>query len=193
MRIEYETTLEEIADAYLRVVSRSNLLRRQRWVGSLIIFGLISGIVSVWAFFIVEGLLFGYILLILFGAVAAGVYWWKSFPKLMKRHCMKYAKEQLQTVGPQRFAVELRDDSIWTKQGSTQISFDWSNLDEMIDSSDGIEMYMRDGGFVFVRNKGFKSQEEREQFKEIVKRYSERASGTSASLDEPAVEGAQTV
>jgi hypothetical protein len=114
--------------------------------------------------------------------VAVGVVWyWLTYRRSMKRRMLKFLREQRQSDGPVRFVAEPRDDCIWTKQGGTQLSFDWSNVAEIFDSEDGIELRMRDGGFVMVRSRGFPSPEARQEFKEIVNRRMERDSGKATA------------
>ena len=113
-------------------------------------------------------------------AIAAAGYW-LTYPGSMKRRVLKYLREQMQSGGPWRFEVELRDDCIWMRQGGTQLSFDWSNVAEILDSEDGIELRMCDGGLVIVRSRGFPSQEARQEFKEIANKRMERDSAEDAA------------
>lgn len=115
------------------------------------------------------------------GAVVGGGGYWMSYPRSMKRRVLKHLREQMQTAGRIRFAVELRDECVWTRQGGTQLSFDWTNVAEVLDSEDGIELRMRDGGIVVVRSRGFPTQEAQREFKEIANSRIERDSGKAAA------------
>ena len=168
MRVEYDTTIEEIADACMRAYSRAAKVAYLRRRGALWTAAL-TGVI-------------GYLLLANMGAlssaglmiggvgvaVAAGGYW-LDFYKSMRRRIEKGLKEQMQTGGPTHFAVQLNDDCIWTKQGATQVSYDWGNLKEVVDAGDAIELQMRDGGFVVIRNKAFNDAQQRESFLRSVK------------------------
>lgn len=180
MHIEYETTLDDIADAHLRVAARSRLARRTRWQSTFWIAALTSLLLflllALRGATLVERCVFAGL-----GAVVGAGGYWLNYRRSMKRRVLKYLREQMQTDGPLRFAVELREDCIWTKQGDTQLSFGWPNVREILDSEDGIEFRMRDGGFVIIRHRGFPSQEAREQFKEIANKRIERDSGNAAA------------
>lgn len=178
MHIEYETTLDEVADTHLCVASRSKLARRTRWRSTL--WTAVLTAVLVFLLLSLRAATLGerYVIAGFSAVVGAGVYWFR-YPRSMKRRILKYLREQSQTDGPLRFAVELREDCIWTKLGATQLSFEWPNVGEILDSTDGIEFRMRDGGLVFVRGGGFPSQTAREQFKEIANQRMEHASGKS--------------
>lgn len=180
MRIEYETTLDDIADAHLRAVARSKLVRRTRWQSTflmavftpVLVFLLLSHLgATLGECYVFAGL----------GAVLGAGGFWMNYRPSMKRRALKYLREQMQSDGLLHFAVELREDCIWTKQGQTQLSFDWTNVREIRDSADGIEFRMGDGGFVIVRSRGFPSQAAREQFKEIANKRIERDSGKAAA------------
>jgi hypothetical protein len=179
MHIEYETTLDDIADDQVHALARSELARRTRWqialwiavLASILLFLLLSLLgATLLERFLVAG----------FGAVGGSVGYLMSYRRTMKRRVLEYLREQVQSDGPLLLTVELRDDCIWTKQGGTQVSFDWTNLREILDSADGIELRMRDGGSVIVRSRGFPSQAVREEFKEIASKRLERNSGNDA-------------
>ncbi len=166
MRIEYETTLDEIADAHLRAAARSKLARRARWQGTLWIVVLTAFLL--YLLFSLRGATFAERCIISgLGAIVGAGGYWLTYQRSMKRRILKYLREQMHIDGPLHFAVELCEECIWTKQNTTQLSFDWANVQEVLDSPDGIEFRMRDGGFVIVRSRGFPSQEAREQFKEV--------------------------
>ena len=163
MHIEYDTTPEEFADAHLRLQARSKMARRTRWQA------------TAWVA-VLTGLLL-YLLLTLRGAspteratvaalgsvLAAGSYALR-YRGNVKRRAIEYMREQFQSDDPIPFSVELREDCIWVKQGPTQLSFDWEGLSDVIDSGDAIELRMRNGGIVVVRNRGFATKKERGAF-----------------------------
>lgn len=164
MKVEYDTTLEDIADAHFRMAAKSRMVRRSRWQA------------VIWIALFTGGFLFIYLTLrgatgversivtVLGIVVGAGGYL-LTYRDSAKRRTVKYLREQMHSDGPFPFTVEIRDDCIWTKQGTTQLTFDWGNVAEMVDAGDAVEFRMRDGGFVIVRNKGFQTSESREEFK----------------------------
>jgi hypothetical protein len=173
MRIEYETTLDEIADTHLRVAERSKLARRRRWLDTLWVAVLTAAFLVLWLS--LRGATLTEICIYAgLGALLGSGAYWLNFRRGMKRRVLKHLQEQMQGDDPLHFAVELRDDCIWAQQGTTKLLFEWSNVVEITDSPEGIEIYMRDGGFVFVRSRGFPDQEAREQFKTLAGQHVER-------------------
>lgn len=180
MRIEYETTLDEIADAHIRAIWRSKLARRTRWQSTIWVAVLTSAalffLLSFEGATIAERLFFCGL-----GAAVGAAGYWLTYRWSIKRRVFKYLREKMKPEVPLHFAVELRDDCIWTRLGRTQLAFDWSNLAEIFDCEDGIELPMRDGGFVIVRNKGFPSPEARQEFMKIVQERKERDPGKATA------------
>ena len=157
MKIEYDTTLDDIADAHLRMAAKSKMAGRSRWQGVFWI-ALFTGLI-----------LFMY--LTLRGATVI-----ERSAALAPR---RFVLDDILVHAAVAAGAELRDDCIWTRQGTTQISFDWSNVAEMTDTGDAVEFRMQDGGFVIVRNKGFPTAESREEFKRVA---NQRLNGTARKL-----------
>ena len=167
MRIEYDTTLDEITDAHLRAIAHTKLARRTRWQSTACVAAL-TGILSFLLLSLLDATHRDRFVFAGLGMTIGAVGHWLSYRRSMERRVRKHLSERMQSDGPLPFMAELRDDCIWTKQGGTQISFDWDNVQEVVDSGDGIELHMRDGGFVILRNRGFPSQDARQEFKHIV-------------------------
>jgi hypothetical protein len=160
MRVEYDATLDDVADAHLRAYSRSSMARR--WRRQTIIWtGLLTGL---FMFVIVWENLLQRLLWAGFGVILGAGFQALTYREMIRCRNRNYIRERLGSDGPFRFMVELREDCVWTKQDATQVSFDWPNVREVVDGPDGIEFRMRDGGFVIVRNKGFASASERSDF-----------------------------
>jgi hypothetical protein len=179
VRIEYDITLDDIADAHLRAAARSKLARRTRWYSTFWTAAITGALIFLWLLLRGATLAERVVFAGLGVTIGAGGHW-LNYRRSMKRRILKYLRERMQSDGPLRFVMELRDDCIWTKQDGTQSSFEWSNVAEILDSEDGIELRMRDGGFVIVRSRGFPSQEARQEFKEIANKRMERDSGRAA-------------
>jgi hypothetical protein len=163
MRIEYESTLDEIADEHCRAAARSRLLRRMRWQSAF--WSALFGGVILFMYLTLDGATVpDRFIFTALGVVGGAGGYWLSYHRRMKRRVLRYLRERMQSDGPFHFIVELREDCIWTKQGGTQLSFDWGNLADVVDAGDSVEFHMHDGGFVIVRNKGFPTDESRNEF-----------------------------
>jgi len=177
MKIEYTTTLENIADAHFRMAEQSKSFDRTRWQGSFWI-ALFSGLILFMFATLLGATIVARLVMSIVGIVVAVGCYWSSYRDSAKRGIVKYLREQMKSDGPFPFAVELRDDCIWTRQGTTHISFDWNNVAEIVDTADAIEFRMRDGGFMIVHNIGFQSPEIREEFKRLANNHLEPISGS---------------
>jgi hypothetical protein len=167
MHIEYDITLDDLADACLRSTVRSKQAERARrhatfWCAVL------TGTVLFMCFALCGTRIAWRFAFAGLGAAVVAGWYWLDYRRSCKRRLLRYLREQMQPDAPIRFVVELRDECIWTKQGGTQSSFGWDNVAEIVDSEDGVELHMRNGGFVFVKSREFPSEEAREEFKEIV-------------------------
>ena len=175
MRIEYEETLDDLVNSQCRAADRSMSIKRARWQ-SAFWSALFSGIMLFMYLTIRGATLAERFIFTVFGIVAGAAGYWLTFHRRMKRRVLKYLRERMQSDGPFRFVVELRDDCIWTKQGGTQMSFDWGYVADVVDASDGVEFYMHNGGFMIVLNKGFLTAENRNDF---IKVANQRMSDTT--------------
>lgn len=166
MRAEYDVTVDDLAEAYLRSQTRSQVAKDARrratcWVAAL------TGLL-LYLFLDLWGASLGQRLIVVtLGAVLAAGGYSLNYHRAMKHLMLKYVREQPLFEAPVRFIVELREDCIWMKQGGTQSFFDWDNLSTVVDSGDAVELCMRDGHFVLVRNKGFPTDESRREFLQI--------------------------
>ena len=115
MRIEYEATLDDMADAHYRVAARSRLVKRTRWQ-SAFWSALFSGIILFMYLTIRGAALPERLIFTGLGIVAGAAGYLLTYRRSMKRRVLKYLRERMQSDGPCHFIVELRDDCIWTKQ-----------------------------------------------------------------------------
>ena len=163
MRIEYEATLDDLADEHYRVAVSSKLAKRTRWQSTFWT-ALCSGLILFMYLTIREANMGERLIFTFFGVLAGAAGYWLTYRRSMKRRILKYLRERIQPEGPCHFVVELRDNCLWTRLGGTQISFDWENVANVVDAGDGVEFHMRDGGFMIVRNKGFLTPGSRNEF-----------------------------
>jgi len=180
MHVEYDTGLDELADAQLRALAHSGMVKRMRRRGVLWMAVLTA--VPLYLYLALRGaslaerLVFaGLGVLIALGGYA--LTWRRSARKRLR----KYLLEQFQSDRPIRFMVELRDDCIWIQQDGVQLLFDWNHVSEVVDAGDAVEFYMKNGGFVMVRNKGFVDAQGRAEFLDIARKRKSMAGAPPAN------------
>jgi hypothetical protein len=67
--------------------------------------------------------------------------------------------------------VELTDKGIWTKQQNTQIIHEWAIVEEIQETDDSIDFFMRNGTATVVRKRAFESEESKREFLDIARQY----------------------
>jgi hypothetical protein len=179
MHIEFDATFDDFVDVHLRVLARSKIVQKRKWISAIvngIIIGALSGLILfalisasntiklIYAVFsFVFGFAFGFAFDIGFNIL--------MYPVFVKRRARKIIREQLGTDFPVKFQIDLTDSGIVTKQMDTQTTHDWAGVAAIIDKPDSIEIIMKKGGIIVVRNKGFDSPITRKQFLECAKDY----------------------
>jgi hypothetical protein len=128
MHIEYETTLGELADENLRLVTRSKIARRTRWKSTLWV-ALLSGmLIFIILTFLGATLPERFTYSALGATMIPGVYWLSYWP-YVNHYILMELRERMQGDGPFRFAVELQDDCLWIEQGGVRVAYDWKNVE----------------------------------------------------------------
>lgn len=159
--VEFEATLDDLADANMRMAKRTNTYRRQRRQAQMV-YGLIAGgILAV----TLQGrtslaVVIGFT--IIGGGIVAYAYGQFHDPYVV-RHYRLMVGDLYPGVSTIRCVVDLRDDVVWTKTGDMEIAFPWSPRTIINDAGDSIEMWF-EPGLVVVRNPGFPTDDDRQAF-----------------------------
>jgi hypothetical protein len=179
MRIKFDTTIADHVDASERASARSGVARSWQVRGatnSALISGFGTGIIVFLLFgkSIAAGIA-GFI-----AALASAAITWHTYRNTVRRRLRNYFRELFGGRDSLPFEVELTESGIRTKQLSTQIIFEWANVEDVLENEDDIEFVMRDGGGVIVRKRAFTSTDEQQRFMEITRSYL-NASRTSSN------------
>jgi len=164
IKIQCNTTPEDIADAYLRMPDIAKLSKQARWRNTLWITIFSGTILFMFATLLGATIVERLIISMLCIMTSVGLYWF-TYRRTHRRNIIHLLRKNSQSSSPIPFTIELRDDCIWTKQGPAQISYDWRDVAEIVDKADAIEFRIRDGGLIVVRNDGFNTSDIREEFK----------------------------
>ena len=163
MRLEFDTSIPEIADTNMRIMLSSKMCNRNKWLAAVMT-ALFTGAAVYATISILVDTKIDKLVFTGFAAVAGAVAQILTYKGSMRKRLIKYTREHYTTEGPIRFAIELRDDCIWTKTGGTQISFDWNDVVTLDDAEDGVVLRTVNGGIVFIRSDKFESDEQRSSF-----------------------------
>jgi hypothetical protein len=160
MKIQFEFSAADVADAAGRIADRSKTVRDSRWHAAASWSALLS--LALYSFldgsFIARASFAG-----LFFVVVLYVYsrLWKPSPS---RTYLKYYRELLGGDGPFLCEVEITPEGVTTKQGGAETKRDWSAVKEIVEAPDSLEFVWRGGGLLVVRDRAFDTPELRSTY-----------------------------
>jgi len=168
MKVTYRPTMDEIVDAHVRLYRHASA--RSGWIATVVT-ALLGGVV---VYVLLPGPLLPRLFIAGFAAaVAIGTYplWFKrSLERVVRRRCRAdYGNE------PPLFAVELREESVWTRTGTMEISFDWTSVEVIEETPDAVTFLTRPPGIVVVRKRAFLDDLVSREFVETARRLQARA------------------
>ena len=159
MKIRFETSAVDLADAAKRFVQRSQYARDARWYAAACWSILLAAIL----FFVLPGgaeargafsAFFGFAVFFIYN------YLWRP----THRGYLKYYREHVGGDRPFLCEVEITPDGITAKQLDTETRRAWSAVKEIVDTPDAVEFMWRTGGLLVVRDRAFETPEQRALF-----------------------------
>src|SRR5215467_4495447 len=140
-KVQFESTLEEIADVRHRLVSRTKTYRhsRSRAIVILSIFSFLSCLLLVrlvstseelsgpeWRLWATVALLVG---------CGSAFFWGGYYDKAVQRQLKSYLEEQPgMTAAHFLCEIELRDDGVWVRQNGVDTVFPWAGARRIVDN-----------------------------------------------------------
>jgi YcxB-like protein len=169
VRVQFAYNQEELVDASLRFSARSKAVRaiwrkRTAWAAFL------AGVLVFAIFgFSLKGAIAGVLAVLLTVIIDPLTYQYQ-----WRRNLRKIVKERYGEQNQFLCEVELIPEGLMTKSENIQSNTEWEAIDEVVPTSDSVDIFGRKGG-VIVRNRAFSSSEERQQFIELAREYTNRA------------------
>ena len=166
MIVKFNYTQKEIVDASKRLLNRSKTIRRARLQGLLVV-ALLSWLMAFAAFFrhpatgVIFGTVFAILSMILYPSLNAGS---------MERRLSRIVKEQHGDQNLFVCEVEITQEGFRTSGENIQVSYDWGKVEEIVVTSNSVDIFTRTAGVV-VRNYAFETAEERQQFIDLAMQY----------------------
>jgi hypothetical protein len=167
MRVEFEFTPEEMVDVHRRALKRSQAVRsfqRTEWVSLSLISGGLGFLLWLdkgWRIGLFVGALSGLIAAILYPTINK---------RLMDSRLRKLLREKRDPREPLVCEVELTAAGVWIRQAKTQTILEWESVAAITLTDDGVEIISKSGGLM-VRNRAFKSDDDRKQFLILANSY----------------------
>lgn len=167
VRVRFEFSAADMADVARRSADRSRTIRDSRWQAAaswsamlgLALFFALSGSFIARATFSIA---FCVVLFFLFSR------WRWSSPNATY---LKYCREQLGGDGPFLCEVEIAPAGLTMRQIGIETKRPWSVVEEIVDTSDGLEFRCRIGGILVVRDRAFDTTELRSAFLRRAKEF----------------------
>jgi hypothetical protein len=170
-RVEFDATLEEIADVNMRLVLSTDAYRRGRrqsqWTIGLIVTGILA--VTLQDHISPTGIA---ALSALSGLLCASLYG-AFHERWVRQSYVRVVRELYGDAATVQCAFELRDDAFWGKTGSMEVSFPWSDRVSVNDkgtaSRCGAILALQSfvtGRFTPTRNDRFSSRRQEESLRD---------------------------
>jgi hypothetical protein len=168
MKVQFSYTQEEIVDASIRFLARSKTIRSTRWQGLLWTTGLTWLLVFALFRASFKGGLIGLLAALISALIYPGMH-----RRTVEKRLRKYCKEKFGDTTSFICEVELTPAGIRTQSLNTHTTSEWKNVEEILVTEDSVDIFTRQGGGgVVVRNRAFKSSDERLEFIRMAQDFS---------------------
>lgn len=172
-RIQFESTLDEVVDANIRLTTRTRSFRAYRtravWIAGASLGGTLLGVVflrsrrgdvalsvSLWSTLVVLAVVLG---------ACFGYAYGRYINSAMRRQYRRVVAEQFGGITSIQCVVELRRNGVWALQKGIEMTFPWSNSVGIDDTGEEIELLFSPG-LVGVPNRAFRDDVQRTRFLE---------------------------
>ncbi len=170
MKVKFEFTLDDLVDTAERAAGRSGVVRSWRWQG-MALSCLFSAVV---AYVLVPGSTERRITAAVVGAIICAAIYPFTSGRSRKKRLLKLFREQFGGDGAYTCEVELLDSGVATTQAGTRSLREWPAISAIEDTPDSVDFITRGAGAIVVRNRAFRSAEERKQFLDLARQYLRR-------------------
>lgn len=173
MKVQFDFSASDVADAARRTVARSQTIRnwsgysRATW----------AALISLALFFALDGPLAAkaaYVALIFFLLLVV-------YPRIFGRgpdtRAVQYYRELLGGDGPFSCEVDISEDGLTTQQCGAETKRRWSSVMEIVETPDAVEFIFRGSGNLVVRDRAFHTSAQRVEFIEAARQFMRAAAG----------------
>jgi uncharacterized protein (DUF58 family) len=176
MKVSFKYSQEDLVDATVRFAARSKTLRgirrRQLFWGAVLLVALAL-------------LILKFSIMLMITAVLAALIIISINPYLYDRRYRKnlraFYKEKLGDENEFTCQVELLPEGMRTSSAEHVNLIKWDEVEEIVPTSDSVDIFGHKGGGCIVRNRAFASAEERQRFIETATAYLNQARAVSAT------------
>lgn len=167
MKVSFEATFEDFVDVSMRTVKNSkeynSAQKNVRIVASIIVGIIVFAIVpSTFLGKLIFGVFGSFLMLLIYPSI-----YQRSFEKRIRNHC----RDQMGTNDSFLVEIELNAQGFTCKQLKTQITYDWSAVQDIQGTPDRVDFIIQNGGITTVRAKAFETPDQQEKFIELANKY----------------------
>ncbi|MBD3402942.1 hypothetical protein GF420_08595 [candidate division GN15 bacterium] len=170
MRIQFNTSLDDIVDSHLRLYRISDTARKRKWSGLL---GAPILAALMWLLF--PG---GFMTQVIWAAATIVLYvifYLSSYDKLLAKSVRKYFQETLGSQDKVNCEMEFDDRDIICRFNGTEMRFQWAAVTEIVEQADDFEIWLGKKGLVVVRHSYFSTPEEQRSWLEAARQRTEQS------------------
>ena len=167
MRVSFEFTVDDLVEGAERAVARSAVARSWRWQRVVVS----CALTAVVAYVLVPGPSENRLFAAAVVAVICAVLLRFSTGGGRKRRLQQYFREQFGGDGPFTCEVELTPAALVTMQRGARSERPWPMIRAIQVTDNSVDFITQGAGSVIVRNRAFKSREERDAFVNLARSY----------------------
>lgn len=185
MRVTYDATVEEIADAHVRLFLATPGAARDRRVAAL----LTGGFVATLLFFMLRGFhpIISTPMVLLAGAFGFWRYG-REFERVVRRKAARAVVEQLGDDAPVPITVDLLPEGLVIEQLGSTHRIEWARISQLVDRPAGVQLRAeRPAALVVVHARAFANIVQRAAFVRLARKYLAEAAAPVPLADSPSI------
>ena len=166
VKIQYEFTVDDMADVMRRAVKRKRLWLTWRWRRRAIESILLGSVL----YLVIEGPATNRVAGAALFAVTSYFATWFIRGRSLGTSYSRLFREHVGSDGPFVFELEITSEALIATQLGETHRRNWTSVTKITEAKGGIEFDTR-SGLVFARDSGFKSSAERSEFLNLARRF----------------------
>ena len=164
MRIQYESTIAEAADAQIRLFEKAKTAKKWKLQGLII-----APFVSVLTYYIIPDEQNVKLCFAVFAGITFIIVYFVGHKKSIRKRTEKLLSEHLGSDQPYPVEYELDEESLIFRRMGTELRFDWNGVKEINEGDKDIEFVIDKGGIAIIPNRAFANPQERQEWLDFVK------------------------
>jgi hypothetical protein len=174
MRVSFKYSQEDLVDASVRFSARSKAfreIRRRQLFWSAV---LVAAVAILFLKISIVGMIIATI-----GALIVVIINPYLYNRRYRKNLRKFYKEKLGDEDEFICDVELLPEGLETSGQNFHCTSEWSAIDDIISTSDSVDIFGRKGSGCIVRNRAFSSADERQRFIALAREYMNKSRGSA--------------